>query len=150
MRDELQHLRTIAAQDQRYHLDAYQFVREALCYASDILEYGKKTTPKLDLESEEPLVLQRHLSGRQLCLGLKHYAVEQFGLMAKSILNFWGIHKSDDVGEIVFNLIDAGVFMKSPDDSKDDFKDVFDFEKELVDDFEFEPVSIFAPVLKNV
>lgn len=149
MRDELQNLRAIASNDDRYHLDAYQFVRESLCYASDVLELGKKTTPSFDLDSDHPAVVQRHLSGRQLCLGLKHYAIEQFGFMAKPILNFWGIYCCDDIGEIVFNLIEAGVFMKSPEDSKSDFQDVFDFENDFVDEFEFEPVSLNVPVLKN-
>ena len=59
---------------------------------------------------------------------MRFYALEQFGLMAKCVFNSWGIHQTGDFGEIVFNLIDAGLLSRRPSDSRLDFVDGFDFQ----------------------
>ena len=82
---------------------------------------------------------QRHLTGRELCESIRRLALEQFGYMAKTVLNSWGVHKTGDFGEIVFNLIEIGEMSKTKHDRREDFDDVFDFETGLVQEFRIEP-----------
>lgn len=69
----------------------------------------------------------RHISGRELAEGCKDLAMERFGLMARSVLEFWGIRTTRDLGEIVFALVECGVLVKQDGDCVDDFCDVFCF-----------------------
>ena len=96
-------------QDKRYKLEAYQFVRDALSFAQDVLGLGK-SPPQEDpppLESES--LVEPHLTGQQLCEAVRQYSIEQFGYMAQMVLNNWGIRATGDVGEIVYNLIGIGL-----------------------------------------
>jgi uncharacterized repeat protein (TIGR04138 family) len=70
-----------------------------------------------------------HVTGQQLCLGLAELAIQQYGLMAQSVLENWNIHRTDDFGKIVFGLIECGLMSKTPQDSIDDFRSVFDFDE---------------------
>lgn len=69
----------------------------------------------------------RHISGRELAEGCRDLAIERFGLMARSVLEFWGIRSTRDLGEIVFALVDCGVLVKQDGDCVDEFCDVFCF-----------------------
>lgn len=70
---------------------------------------------------------QRHVSGQELCEAIRCYALDQYGLLAKSVLNEWGVHSTGDFGEIVFNLIEIGQMRKTDSDRREDFNDVYDF-----------------------
>ena len=78
-------------------------------------------------EGEEGPVDSRHVSGQQLCTGMRDLAVRRWGLLAGTVLRRWGIRSTLDFGRIVYALIDAGMMSRTPDDSLDDFKAVFDF-----------------------
>ena len=78
---------------------------------------------------------ERHLSGQQLCEAIRRYALDQYGYMAKCVLNSWGVHRTSDFGNIVFNLIDIKQMKKYAARSGQDFDDVFDFDEGLVQDF---------------
>jgi uncharacterized repeat protein (TIGR04138 family) len=104
----------ILEKDDRYDSDAYAFLRDALDF----------TLKSVD---EEVRSENRHVDGEQLLAGFRDYALEEFGPMAITVLDEWGIRRSDDVGEMVFNWIEAGVFGKSEADNRDDFIGVFDF-----------------------
>ena len=78
-----------------------------------------------------------HISGQDLCSGLKKLAVEKWGRLAKMVLNSYGIKKTRDFGEIVYLLIDHSWLSAQPDDTIEDFNDVFDFQKEFIDNFQF-------------
>jgi uncharacterized repeat protein (TIGR04138 family) len=95
----------------RYAEEAYLFVLSALHYRLRNLD--------------EP----RHISGRELAEGVRDLAIERFGPMARTVLGHWGIHTTEDVGAIVFALVDCGILIKQPSDSPEDFRDVFDFEE---------------------
>jgi uncharacterized repeat protein (TIGR04138 family) len=82
---------------------------------------------------------QRHLTGGELCDAIRRYALEQFGYMAATVLGSWGIHKTGDFGDIVFNLIDIGEMSKTKHDRREDFDDVFDFETAFRRDYVIEP-----------
>ena len=109
----------ILAKDDRYPREAYHFVREGLDY----------TQHKMTRMSgaKEP----RHVSGQELSDGMRQFALETYGPMAKLLLNEWGIHGTTDFGEIVFNLVNDNLMSKTEDDRIEDFTDVFEFDVEL-------------------
>jgi uncharacterized repeat protein (TIGR04138 family) len=125
--------------DPRYKIDAYQFVREALSYAQEVLALGAEQPTELDpeeLEDETQPRVEAHLTGQQLCEAIRLYALEQYGLMAKTVLNSWGIHGTSDFGDIVYNLIEIGLMKKSKDDRREDFDNVYDFDAGLTTSFQ--------------
>jgi len=69
-----------------------------------------------------------HVSGRELAEGLREFAIEQFGPMARTTLEYWGIRSTADFGEIVYNMIDDGLMGKTPDDKKEEFENVYTFD----------------------
>ncbi len=131
----------LLAADKRYKREAYAFVFEALRYAHDNLGFGT-ATPSEAVESssaEGSTEGQRHLTGRELCEAIRRLALEQFGYMAMTVLHSWGVHRTGDFGNIVFNLIDIGEMSKTKHDRREDFDDVYDFETELRQEFRIEP-----------
>ncbi|MFO7907372.1 MAG: Minf_1886 family protein [Planctomycetota bacterium] len=120
--------------DSRYKLEAYQFIREALAYAQD--ELGMARPAASDEEEPPP---DAHLTGQQLCEAVRRLALEQFGLMARVVLNSWGIRSTGDFGEIVYNLIGIGMMKKSASDRREDFENVFDFEEAFEREFKITP-----------
>lgn len=101
----------ILGKDSRYDMEAYSFVLSGLQY----------TLSKLDEH--------RHISGRELLDGIREYALRQYGPMTRTVLEYWGIKNTMDFGEIVFNLVETGLMKRRPEDLKEEFKNVFDFEK---------------------
>ena len=71
--------------------------------------------------------LDRHVSGQQLCLGLRDYAIERYGILAPAVLEHWHIIRTEDFGRIVFAMIDAGLMSKTSADTLEAFRAVFDF-----------------------
>ncbi|MCC6507524.1 MAG: hypothetical protein IT423_00345 [Pirellulaceae bacterium] len=126
MNDDILPIAELLKQDQRFHHDAYQFVREALAYAQEILKM-----PHQPVSVGEG---DRHLTGQQLCEAIRQYALDQFGFMAKTVLNNWGVFSTSDFGEIVYNLIRIKQMKKSESDRREDFDDVYEF------DTAFDPV----------
>jgi len=129
-------------EDPRFAFDAYVFVFEALGYAQNVLEMGNES-PSEPTEFDEPgqqeESTERHISGQELCESIRLFALEQYGYMAKSVLNSWGIKDTGDFGEIVFNLIRIGQMRKTKHDCRDDFDDVYDFEEAFRRDFKIAP-----------
>ncbi|MEJ2539700.1 MAG: hypothetical protein P8188_06985 [Gemmatimonadota bacterium] len=79
------------------------------------------------------LTERRHISGRELALGMRDVAIERFGLMARTVLSHWGLETTEDVGRIVFALVECGVLVKQEGDRIEDFRDVFDFQEVFED-----------------
>lgn len=107
----------------RYAPEAYDFVREAVSFTQDRLGRG--------LPADD-----RHVSGAELLRGACELAVREFGLMAPVVFRRWGIGATDDIGAIVFRLIELEDLSKSDRDAPDDFRGVFDLDKALADGFE--------------
>ena len=126
-------LAKLLRKDRRYHFDAYVFVFEALRYAQEKLGMGSDPPAGGDLDDVEGG--ERHVTGQDLCEAIRRYANEQYGLMAQSVLNHWGIQSTGDLGEIVFNLIEIGKMRKTPDDRREDFENVFDLGEALREGF---------------
>ena len=102
-------LELLAAGDPRYKLEAYIFVISAVEFTMRVLRR------------------RGHVSGHELLEGIKGLAKREFGPMAKSVFESWGVTRTEDFGEIVFRLIGAGILGKTDKDSLEDFSDVFDF-----------------------
>ena len=126
--DTWKKLQSVVSKDRRYSMQSYQFVFEALDYTASKL--GKKYNSSMEEE--------RHVTGQELSEGVKQYAMKKFGYMTRIVLEQWGITKSGDFGEIVFNLVDSGLMGKTETDSLDDFKDLYDFYIEFDEKFKFE------------
>ncbi|GAG33455.1 unnamed protein product [marine sediment metagenome] len=137
-------------EDRRYAFEAYVFVFEALSYAQNVMQMGTETPSELETPSEsesppdpdrstEEEVAERHVSGQELCEAIRQFAIDQFGYMAHTVLSNWGIHKTGDFGEIVFNLIGIGQMRKTPNDRIEDFSDVYDFDAAFKQEFRITP-----------
>jgi uncharacterized repeat protein (TIGR04138 family) len=115
-------LESVVINDPRYHRDGYIFLRDALDFTT---KQQKKVKG----------VSVRHVTGPELLDGVRQYALKEFGPMVMTVFDSWGIHSSEDVGHMVFNLIGAGIFGKTEQDSIEDFKDVYDFGEAFVRPF---------------
>src|SRR5438445_3634904 len=115
-------LDSIVASDPRYQREAYIFLRDALDFTTKQQKKAKGTTV-------------RHVSGPELLEGVRQYALKEFGPMVMTVFESWGIASSEDVGHMVFNLIGAGIFGKTDQDSIEDFKNVYDFQEAFVKPF---------------
>ena len=135
MLDPANPLFDLVRRDKRYHLDAYFFVSDALHFAQKRLNMGREQA-SAEEPGEEEAVLERHVTGQELCEAIRQYALERHGLLAKRVLNHWGIQTTGDFGEIVFSLIEIGQMRKTPNDRREDFDDVFEFDEGFRDAFE--------------
>ena len=104
----------ILAADERFHRDAYLFMREALDFTQKLI--GTKNQGKV-----------RHVSGQELLDGLRQYALAQFGPMTATVFEEWGVRSCKDFGELVFNMVENGLLAKTEKDSREDFQDGYDF-----------------------
>jgi len=103
-----------------YAPEAFEFVREGLAHTARMV-HGDVAL------SESTPDERRHVSGQQLCLGLRDFAIGQYGMLAKVVLNRWGIRRTDDFGRIVFAMIELELMRKADQDTIDDFRAVYDF-----------------------
>ena len=103
----------------KYPLEAFIFVQRGLDFTV------RGTHGEQEDQGEEPAT--RHVSGQQLCNGLREFAVKQYGLLARTVLQRWQITSCEDFGHIVFAMVDGGLMHKSDGDTLRDFRGVFDF-----------------------
>lgn len=115
-----QKLREIVEKDPRYRVEAYEFVFRAL-------DFTMETLDRRHLPDEE----SRHITGLELVKGIREYALQQFGYLARAVFNHWGVRATIDFGEIVFNLVENDLLKKRPEDRLDEFADVYDFQDAL-------------------
>lgn len=104
-------------------------------HLSELQEYAADFD--LDIDSPRHQVRrERHLTGQQLCEAIRLFALNQFGYMAKVVLNNWGITHTGCFGDLVYNMIDIGLMKKSGKDKRRHFDDVFDFDQEFKTKFD--------------
>ena len=134
---EIPPLVKLVCEDRRFKLEAYQFVGEGLRYAQEILGYGGEGEEvELDVQGQPGVKRRlRHVSGRDLCFALRRLAHDQYGYMARLVLESWGIKSTGDFGEIVYNLIKIKEMSKSDGDRREDFDNVYDFEQGLMREY---------------
>lgn len=101
----------ILLREPRFDERAYLFVLAAL-------EYCQQKLPE-----------RRHISGRELSLACRDLALDRFGVLARLVLDHWGVRSTGDIGDVVFTLVDLGLLMSQPADSREEFIGVFDFDQ---------------------
>ena len=116
-------LDSIVTSDPRYQREAYIFLRDALDFTTKQQKKVKGATV-------------RHVSGPELLEGIRQYGLKEFGPMVITVFDSWGIRSCEDIGHMVFNLIGAGIFGKTDQDSIEDFKAVYDFQEAFTKPFE--------------
>ena len=107
----------IVRKDGRYSAQAYYFIFDALDFT---IQRMRKV---------------RHVTGKELLEGIRAYATENFGFLARTVLAEWGITATRDFGEIVFNLVEAGLLSRTDKDTIEEFADVFEFAEAFEDEF---------------
>jgi uncharacterized repeat protein (TIGR04138 family) len=136
-------LARVIGRDSRYTIEAYAFVLESLRLARQrkLKEQARQQARTKAARGRrkaaspskptDPGIDPGHVTGPELCHAARRLAVRSYGLMAVSVLARWGLHSTSDIGEIVYNLIVSGDLEKTPNDSRADFDNVFDFAKAL-------------------
>ena len=110
MNDEFLDIVTeICEKDDRYHIESYEFVMEALHF------------------SQRKFKKEKHVTGPELLQGIKLLLLQKFGPLTRSVLKHWGINQTDDFGNIVFNLVQFRILSKNDQDHYDSFKNAYDF-----------------------
>lgn len=104
----------ICVRDHRYAPEAFFFLHEGLM----------RTLKQVQEKEKKP----RQISGAELSAGLRAYALEQYGPLAMTVLERWGIRTTRDFGEIVFLLLEAGLLGKTEEDKIEDFDNLYDFD----------------------
>ena len=103
-------LEGICERDTRYKVDAYEFVMEALSFTQKKFRRSK------------------HVIGQELLEGMKELLLQKFGPLTMTVLEHWGIHATEDFGNIVFNLVENRILSKTEEDSLENFRNVYDFD----------------------
>lgn len=133
-RDFNEVIRMIRKDDPRYARGAYYFLRQAL-------DYSLK-----ELHKKGELGKSNHLTGGQLLEGIREFGIEQYGPMARSVFEHWGVKECEDFGNIVFNLVDSQVLGKTDQDSPEDFANGYSFRSAF--DRPFKPTKV-KPTIKR-
>lgn len=110
-----------------YPPQAFAFVQEGLRHTVERVSEARQRGDGGGCASE--IEGGRHVNGQELCIGLRDYAVSQYGLLARTVLEQWNIRRTEDFGRIVFLMVEAGLLRKTDEDSIEDFTGVFDFDE---------------------
>ena len=113
---------TVCQEDRRYNPEAYAFLRDSL-----------EATIKRRKKSNKEVL--SHVGAAELLDGFRLHALAEFGPMALMVLNYWGLTQTSDVGQMVFNLVQVGIFGKTDEDTVESFRDLFDFQEAFVAPF---------------
>ncbi|HSJ65154.1 MAG TPA: Minf_1886 family protein [Gemmatimonadaceae bacterium] len=114
----------IRAREPRFQEHAYLFVLGAL-------EYCQARLPE-----------RRHITGRELAMACRDLALERYGVLAQLVLEHWGVRSTADIGDVVFTLVDLGLLISQPSDSRDEFIGVFDFDEAFEREYPWSGVQL--------
>lgn len=114
----------------RYPLEAFLFIQRGLDWTVRQI-HGEADHDTVVHDLDDPASSARHVTGQELCLGLRDYARDRYGRLAGTVLRNWGIRSCEDFGHIVFAMVEAELMHKNDEDSLHDFVDVFDFRDDL-------------------
>ena len=115
--EKTESIQRLVRDNPEYGAQAYYFIFDALDF----------TLSRMDRA--------RHVTGPELLKGIRGYAVDQFGFLARTVLAEWGVNETADFGHIVFNLVEAGLLSRSEHDTREDFRGVYDFHEAFERDF---------------
>jgi len=110
----------IRARGGQYHERAYLFVLATIEFLQNRIE------------------VRRHVSGPELAWACRDFAQQQFGLLAQGVLTHWGITRTEDLGRIVFTLVEVGLLVTQPGDTESDFEGVYQFADAFGDSYEWQ------------
>ena len=113
----------IRLREPRFHEHAYLFVLAALEFC------------------QSRLTERRHIGGRELAAACRDLAIERYGVMARPVLEHWGVRSTSDIGDMVFALVDLGLLISQATDTRDEFAEVYDFDLAFERDYPWQPVS---------
>lgn len=122
LRRECPDWRAMCAAAGGFPIEAFEFVRCGLAHTVSRVAVDARTG---GMDAGDA----RHVSGQLLCLGLRAYAIERYGLLAPAVLRHWNVRRTEDFGRIVYAMIEFGLMSKTSEDSFDDFAGVFDFDE---------------------
>ena len=108
----------------RLRLIEPRFDESAFLFVLAALEFSQTRLPE-----------RRHISGRELAAACRDLALERYGVMSRMVLEHWGIRNTRDIGDVVFALVEFGLLISQPTDTKDDFIDIFDFDRAFERDY---------------
>lgn len=114
-------VRQILAKDPRFEKEAFEFLKQALDYTVE--------------ENEKDDSKGQHVTAAQLLIGFRDLALKEYGPMAATLLEDWGITSCSDIGDMVFLLIDEGMFGRQDSDQRSDFKEIYSFDEAFVHPF---------------
>lgn len=106
----------IVAKDSRYDARAYALLSEVIHRLCD--EAG------------------RHVTGEEIVEEFKETALDQYGPLAYTVLTEWGLACTEDIGEMMFNLVEAHRIAKDEDDTPDAFVNAYDFKDAFLGPYE--------------
>ena len=118
-------LKDIMNQAGGYSPACFGFIRDGLAHTVEMVHGNPADQTMLELGLVED---SRHVCGRGLCIGMRDYAIERYGMLAKSVLNKWGIHHTIDFGNIIFAMVDSGLMRVTDEDCLEDFDGVYEFD----------------------
>jgi uncharacterized repeat protein (TIGR04138 family) len=111
----------IRLRETRYDEQAYLFVLSALEF------------------SQSKLDSRRHITAFELAEACRELALDRYGVMSRVVLERWGLTGTSDIGEVVFTLVDLGFLVKQPNDTREEFAGLYDFESAFVRDYPWNP-----------
>ncbi len=117
-------LKQIMLQAGGYAPESYRFIRDGLAHTVRTIHGDAALEAPPTSQDDED---SRHVSGEQLCKGLRDFGLDQYGLLARTVLCRWGIRSTEDFGKIIFAMVDAGLMRTTDDDRLEDFVNVYDF-----------------------
>lgn len=126
----------IRKEDPRYDRLAYHFIRQGLDFTVKALQAKEPARAKQSL----------HVAGPELLAGLRDFALDQYGPLARTVLEAWGVRCCADFGEIVFNLIEYDVFSKTEADRREDFSEIYTFDEAFEAPFRPARSGVRSPV----
>ena len=125
MIDKDQVILDIVRTDPRFRAEAYEFVFEALDHTLRRRGGARK-----------------HVSGPEIMESVRQLALESFGMLARTVLEQWGVRRTDDFGDVVFNRIEADLLQKTANDKREDFCGLYDFSRAFEDAFQATLASV--------
>jgi len=116
MKTAAEKFRNLLQECPHYDKEVYNLIYETLdCISKRIVRKEEKTP--------------QHVTIKELAGGFRLYIIEQFGCLAKTVLNEFGVRTTRDIGQAVFNLIEHDLLGKQEQDRREDFNNLYDFNK---------------------
>ncbi|MGE4159012.1 MAG: Minf_1886 family protein [Planctomycetota bacterium] len=109
-----------AAKMSGWHMEAYQFILESL-----------QRTLKEQHAARGPKTRRKHITAQELLKGVVTHAADRFGYLAPTVFSQWGVRRSEDVGSMVFQMIDLKLLKKNRSDKQSDFDSAMDLQSAL-------------------